>query len=248
MQILQWLFKLAKEGSRSEACSTIHNDSTLITTNPRTHPKDITRTETSRESKHGQRKGLRRGVWGFCKRDAVDEACFYGTLSLRRLRLNCPERRGRRWEELFRSISKAKQRTEEGVVSRRLDSDTIRILLPVTEATDLNLAGNLENGTRDRRKKEETSTKAKSAVSRMKELVRWAAATKTDKAVEFIYPKMKEESRGRQMKDEYEIMSLRMKRESYAAVGSTQQYHFGSYTYTRGNWITTDSEFVVLEL
>ncbi|CAH2052640.1 unnamed protein product [Thlaspi arvense] len=253
MEILQWLFKLGKAPERSESSSINSNDhepTTTVTNNK-------TRRSSTRESKHREQRKYR-GIWLWCRKD-VAEACFYSTLTLKRLR-SC------RKEHFLRSMAKVKAHGgEEEVKSTRFDpKKTIEVVVP-------------EKHDEISKEKAKSEGKAKATLSRMKELIRWAAAAKSDKAAKFFTPKIVELRNRRKLKmtrdanEESKMMSsesanISVRWEScescttlsssdqisivsspaiFVSLGPTPLYRCRS---RKGNWITTDSEFVVLEL
>lgn len=128
---------------------------------------------STRGSKHRNQRSYK-GVWLWCRKD-VAEACFYSTLNLRRLN-------SFRREHLIRSMEKMKKAQggeEEELTSTRFDpKKAIKVLEPEKQ-----------NETNKEKAKSEQS-KAKATLSRMKELMRWAPAAKSDKALKFFTPKV----------------------------------------------------------
>ncbi|XP_038714463.1 uncharacterized protein LOC120008029 [Tripterygium wilfordii] len=168
MQIFQWLLKLTPEHQR-EAKNTV--------TDQEARPKDLVLFE-NRKSKRIRGSSIDCGCKNFnlftvlCRKD-VAEASFYSTLDLRRV--GSFNRR-----QSQRVLMKMKK--EENNIARGLDSTTAahggNKVLPISDTTLPS------NGTMEKREKVK-GDKSK-AMSRMKELLRWAAAAKSDKAGKFI--------------------------------------------------------------
>ncbi|KAL9292618.1 hypothetical protein AtEden1_Chr3g0184351 [Arabidopsis thaliana] len=173
MEIFQWLFKLGRSEPSSINC-TDHEPTTTLT-NCKDHR---TRRSSTRGSKHKDQRSYR-GIWLWCRKD-VAKACFSSTLTLRRLN---SFRRG----HLLRSMAKIKaQSGEEQVTSTRFDlKKAIRVLQPEKQ----------DDTNKEKSKSEQSRGKA--TLLRMKELIKWAAAAKSDKAVKFFTPKIMMELKNR---------------------------------------------------
>ncbi|CAN1269773.1 hypothetical protein LINPERPRIM_LOCUS13707 [Linum perenne] len=140
-----------------------------------------------------------------CRRDVAKD-CFFSTIHLKPV--DCSNRQ-ERWTQYMKKMKIQKQKKEEA--GRKLDSTHVgNKVLPV--------AG--ERSPSPPSKTAATVNKTR-GVSRMKELVRWAAGAKSDKKVR---------NRGAR-KAEQDAVSM-VSSSSAAAVNCDR----------KGNWITTDSE------
>ncbi|XVE72794.1 hypothetical protein DITRI_Ditri11bG0067300 [Diplodiscus trichospermus] len=168
MQILQWLFKVVHEQGAQNNRGT--------TKDLEDKPKDLILSK-NRKSKSKKSKPF---IF-LCNRD-VAKACFYSTIYLRRARSS---HRTQHWAQ---SMKMKKEDVSKGlVVSNKSDSATHagNKVLPLSEAALSSSSSTNDqcstNETKDKLKGDKTKT-----LSRMKELLRWAAAAKSEKGGKFI--------------------------------------------------------------
>ncbi|KAE9618038.1 hypothetical protein Lalb_Chr03g0041901 [Lupinus albus] len=194
-------------------------------------------------------KNLKR--FAFVYRKHIPKACFYKTLNLRSRSLN---------KRHF--VYSMKMMKREEVVINKADSTGHggNKVLPITERNE-------QCDTK------EVKGEKKKPISRMKELLRWAASAKAEKGAKFNGRKilmfrrrgtLKAVSNDDEVCSESPKISFRWDVESCSTISSSQNLQTQiapstmsnspldtdhiTFSRKKGNWITTDSEFVVLEL
>ncbi|XP_028796914.1 uncharacterized protein LOC114752340 isoform X1 [Neltuma alba] len=274
MQILQRLFKLAHEKEREIIFSPAASKGETVggkDLNARwknillqKHRRAYRRT-SGRGRKHGWNKNVR--IFAFiCTKD-IANSCLCSTLKSKRV--GDYNRR----QHFLHSTKMKREETERGIEnSNKVDSvaHVGNKVLPIAEERSEGTSENPDQNRGDRKK----------TISRMKELLRWAAAVKTEKGRKLSGRKALRFRRGGTLKavqDDGEVSNESPKISfgwelescsttssafsaiSVASTSKTEQSipssisnpheEVDSIIYRRkGNWITTDSEFVVLEL
>ncbi|KAM7265013.1 hypothetical protein ACFE04_002696 [Oxalis oulophora] len=248
-QILQWLFKSSDEQTSANNKATTINEikDIVVYKESKTSQKSKRRSNKTSDHTFGCCKIFIKPIFYLCRED-VSKACFYSTINLRR-----PENlnKDQNW------VVKMKKEDIINITKERLGlsnkAEAGNKVLPISE-----------NGEQCENK--DKSNKAKT-LSRMKELIRWAAATKSEKGAKFISRKFR--NRGTlkalpgNIDDQLESpkISFRWDAEScnsrtssaISIVSSSRHKNVISLTCTpnhdkdlsfnrKGNWITTDSD------
>ncbi|XP_010069664.2 uncharacterized protein LOC104456551 isoform X2 [Eucalyptus grandis] len=279
MQILQWLFRVSQEQAKGNSCSSTDSKNTA-SDQETSKGKSIVLFKKSRRGKEKAKPGHPRcaSFAILCRKD-VAKACFYSTINLRRLsslhrRQNSIHTKRMKKEDVARGL---------GIIGQKADSGAAHggnKVLPISDTALTSSATSANDQSSASEKKEKVKGDKAKVISRMKELIRWAAASKAEKGGKFISRKVLQfRQRGAlkaipdddQFSNESPKISFRWDVESCSTISTS--YSAISLASARidpiasrlsadslppqmtdqclrrkGNWITTDSEFVVLEL
>uniref|UniRef100_A0A5B6YUU5 Uncharacterized protein n=1 Tax=Davidia involucrata TaxID=16924 RepID=A0A5B6YUU5_DAVIN len=278
MQVLQWLFKGAQEQPRETSPGNSTNKKETAS-DQKAKSKDIVllnnhrvnqRLKREEESKLGCKN-----LYPFIilRRKDIEKTCFSSTLSLKRL--GSFHRR----QHYIHPMKMKKEDIAGGVLGINHKADSAEVL-PISD-TALSSSANVNDECGTVEKKDEPKGDKTRTISKMKELLRWAASAKSKKRGKYISPKvlhlrnratLKAVSDDDQLRYDSPKISFRWDVErcstsssAYSAISmassskndqtvnmpsliSTPIHDRDQCTSRTGNWITTDSEFVVLEL
>ncbi|XP_055831398.1 uncharacterized protein LOC129900451 [Solanum dulcamara] len=267
MQILQWLFKNANETNFKT-----NSSKKEVVTGEEVKSQEIVMFEISRKKRNRTEKSAKSSckilnLFNKLRRKDISTNYFYSTIHLKRLGSK---------QGFVHCMKMKKQCLTRGLSFRRkADSATAKVL-PVSDAVGTPASKNGHNFSAD--KKEKAIGDKIKTVSKMKELIRWTAAAKSQKGRKYFGRKVLHLHDRSYLKtvpdDDHDQLSYDSPKISYrwdadqsystisassltkndqsintSPLNSTVVYIDQCPAETRkGNWITTDSEFVVLEL
>ncbi|KAL4323209.1 hypothetical protein GQ457_11G003530 [Hibiscus cannabinus] len=250
MQIFQWLFKAADEpGSKDQEDK----------------PKDLV--PCKNDNRRSKSKKFKPVIF-LCNKD-IAKACFYSTIYLKKVDSSRTTHHHHHHQQQQPHSQTTVKMPKEGfvLVSHKSDSSKVsplseaQVAVSSANAYDHRQCSSSSNGTKDKKPK---------TMSRMKELLRWSASAKPEKGAKLS---KKVDGRRLSISDSPKI-SLRWDVEKCSTISSvisgvsmasssrndessnklqvslnsTAIHGLNHCSSGRENWITTDSEFVVLEL
>ncbi|KAL2336700.1 hypothetical protein Fmac_011146 [Flemingia macrophylla] len=281
MQILQWLFKGARDQERKSSNFSLPPKWEDIKKNAK--GKEVNLLESDRSYKRTRRNkwstpGCKNfKIFTFLYRKDIQKAFFYSTLNLKRLRSF-----NRKQFLYFMKMKREDPSREVGSVSKADAAGVVgNKVLPIIEAP-LSSSAERNDQFDATETKDQSKGDRKKPMSRMKELLRWAASAKTEKGGKFNGRKVLMFRRRGTLKAvpdddqgctespkisfRWDVESCSTTSSAYSAISMASSSRNGqnqivtstisiphehsshNNTCRKGNWITTDSEFVVLEL
>ncbi|CAJ1797320.1 unnamed protein product [Sphenostylis stenocarpa] len=279
-QILQWLFKGAHEQERKS-----NNNFSIPPKREDTSEQNAKGKEVNLLKRERSQKRARGNKWGtpgcknfkifaFLYRKDIPKAFFYSTLNIKRLRSF-----NRRQFLYFMKMKKEEPSRDVGSTNKADSAGHVgNKVLPISEAPLSSSAESNDQCGDSTDTKDQTKGDKKKPMSRMKELLRWAASAKSEKGGKFNGRKVLMFRRRGNLKavpdddqgcSESPKISFRWDVEScsttssvYSAISIASsskigQNHIATSTVSippehtglnsttrRGNWITTDSEYI----
>ncbi|XP_019230375.1 PREDICTED: uncharacterized protein LOC109211306 isoform X2 [Nicotiana attenuata] len=266
MQILQWLFKNANETN-----SNITSSKKEAINDQEVKSKEIVQCGISPKKRRAGKLARSSckifNVLNILRRRDIAADYFVSTINLKRLGST-----SRRKQRFVHCIKMKKQSLSRGLSFHR-KADSAKVL-PVTEAVVTHRNGKEQSPSAE--KKEKAKGDKIKTISKMKELIRWAAAAKSEKGGKYFGRKLRDRSVLKAVPDNDQLsndspkISFRWDVESCSTISSaisvsslTKNEHSINKprlnstlvhidqcpaAARKGNWVTTDSEFVVLEL
>ncbi|XP_019450191.1 PREDICTED: uncharacterized protein LOC109352556 [Lupinus angustifolius] len=273
MQILQWFFRGSHAQERESSNFNLsHKSGVIKDQNDNSVLKNHRAYQRSKRTELSKLSSKNLKILAFVYRKDIPKACFYNTLNLRSRSLN---------KRHF--VYSMKMKREEVAVNKADSSNGHggNKVLPITEAPLSSLVERNEQCD-TKEVKDQIKGEKKKPISRMKELLRWAASAKAEKGGKFNGRKIlmfRKRGTLKAVQDDDQVcsespkISFRWDVESCSTFSSYSAISVASssqnlpiqiapstmsippsdtdhitFSRRKGNWITTDSEFVVLEL
>ncbi|TMX05541.1 hypothetical protein EJD97_016648 [Solanum chilense] len=174
MQILQWLFKNANDTNFNT-----NSSKKQVVTDEEVNSQGIVLFEISGKKRNRAGKSANSSccnilnLFKTLRRKDIAKEYFYSTIRLKRLESS------RRKQQLVHCMKMKKQSLTRGLSFRRKSDSAIAKVLPVSDAVGTKNSHTEQNFSAD--KKEKANGDKIKTVSKMKELIRWAAAVKSQK-------------------------------------------------------------------
>ncbi|CAI9107469.1 OLC1v1006822C1 [Oldenlandia corymbosa var. corymbosa] len=208
MQILQWLIKTAQDPPSQTGFNTTTKEEEATKGEQKVKPKDITALKNS-EAKNRKSRGeqvvldcSKLNIWKLVRKKDIAKACFYGTIHLKRVG-SCQRR-----EYFVKNMKMKKEDLARGlgmISSHKAESKVLPITdqqnsttpppssssSPTSKETDQQKQCSTSSTTTNTvEKKEKIKGDKAKTISKMKELLRWAAATKAEKGGRYLSRKV----------------------------------------------------------
>ncbi|KAH0659935.1 hypothetical protein KY289_028683 [Solanum tuberosum] len=260
MQILQWLFKNANETNFNT-----NSSKKQVVTDEEVKSQGIVLFAISRKKRNRAGKSANScccnilNLFNTLRRKDIAKDYFYGTIRLKRLGSS------RRKQQFVDCMKMKKQSLTRGLSFRRKSDSATAKVLPVSDAVGSKNGHKELNFSAD--KKEKANGDKIKTVSKMKELIRWAAAAKSQKGGKYFGQKvlhLRDRSDLKAVPDDDDQLSYDSPKisfrwdvdQNYSAISVTKNHqsiknsplntmvHIDQCPAAtrKGNWVTTDSE------